>query len=250
VRYEGMNSVSYDEPLELFYVSVDFIFSTVIREYAEIWDHEGTLILGMFKGEGEAWEYGYRAGFGDDYGSIADFYTFYDKAGLYWVDDTLYLWGVNCSKIKIGNTTLENGIYNSQGFTSWECSNPFITYLNEGDEISIKIKGTVTETWDYEGVITVGEDGDSNYKGYSYNHEFLLNFGSINPNYNYTYFDSKFIYIEIGADIQVSGEISIMKIDDEIYNNFNHIGGVSTENKEGIDPFPPVGETCTIKIKL
>jgi len=240
------SSTNYDKDVEM-YINVMF-FEIRVKDYeaydqdAYDWDFEGTLTIGEFEGEGEVMEYGYRAGWGDDYGTLADFYTYYEYAGIYWTDGVLYVWGVNASVVQIGSVVLNEGTYNSSGYTTFECeTNPFT-----GATAAIKVKGDATETWDYEGVLTVGGDGILN-KGLYYD-------SSGNKNGNITGFISDLFHYIPGTKVFTIREGSIVKIDNNVIQGFIHyVLSLSSHYKKIIldsDPFPEVGETCTIKIKL
>jgi len=214
------------------------------------WDFEGTMTVGEFEAEGDVMEYGYRAGWGDDYGSISDFYTYYEYAGIYWIDGVLYAWGVNATVIKIGSVTLNNGTYNEAGYTSFVvAANPF---PESGEEVEIKVKGEATEVWDYEGVLTVGKpDDDDSFSGFLVGDgvSIIGEWGQTNPLFNITLNGSIYIYIESIEYLYVSCELTNIKIDDNLFISNIKING-STSFEITSNPFPTVGETCIIKIKL
>ena len=215
------------------------------------WDFSGSMTVGEFQGEGDTMEYGFRKGWGDDYGTLADFYTFYDKEGCYWIDGVLYVWGVNASIIQIGGVVFNDGTYNEAGYTSFEVeSNPFPA---TGETATIKVKGTATETWDYEGTLTVAEwlvYGELVKRGYNTVYENPAAYGSMNPVYKYYYNGYGFIEYNIGSSqLIISGECQKIKIGNTVYVTDWVLAGL-TSCDDITDPFPKIDETITIKIKL
>jgi hypothetical protein len=224
----------------------------------EVWDYEGILTIGNFTGEGNTEEYGFRSGFGNDYGSIPDFYTYYAEAGIYWIDGTLYVWGVNVESISIDGVEYSNGIYNEFGYTSFAIpDNPFT-----GETAAIKVKGTATETWDYEGVMTVGKDADDLYFGFDTG--FLFE-GGLLPNYKFTYNNIKYLFYNTDESQGfISVECNKLKIGNYLLNKIGNLDEwpgiqissglgnwkIHLDGEEQINPFQAVGQTCTIKIKL
>jgi len=211
------------------------------------WDFEGTMTVGEFEAEGDVMEYGYRAGWGDDYGTLSDFFTQYEYAGIYWIDGVLYAWGVNATVIKIGSTTLNNGTYNEAGYTSFVIAeNPF---PESGEEVEIKVKGDVTEIWDYEGVMTVGFQAPTIYGYGDGSPYFVPKVGNITPELKYSVGRNYYVVFQNGSIIKVSEECNYLYINGVCYIPTNFSNGESYLIN-GTNPFPAVGETCTIKIKL
>lgn len=245
------NSVIVDKYIanEVALIEIDFLaYGSCDVPTPVWWDFEGTMTVGTLAGEGGLTEHGYRAGWGDDYGTLASFYTQYQYAGLYWNDDTLklYVWGVNADVVQIGTTVFTEGTFNSEGYTTFEAStNPF-TWATA----AIKVKGSATETWDYEGVMTVGEDDNSIFFGYDTGDAVLGGIGLL-PDYKYRYNTYRFIYWNSGSlKIKISIECQYLKIANQVYNlEFAHDSGISSIDEE-TNPFPEVDETCTIKVKL
>lgn len=208
------------------------------------WDFSGSMTVGEFEAEGEIMEYGFRKGWGDDYGTFADFYTCYEYEGCYWIDGILYVWGVNASIIQIGSVVLNEGTYNEAGYTSFEVeTNPFPA---EGETVTIKVKGTATETWDYEGVLTVAADSGS----YGYFHKSGSEYGNLPGfhgnflywNSNKLYFHKSYTYVKIG-NLIINNIFTVLPTNSDILRQSSWRPNIS-------NPFPSVGETCTIKIKL
>lgn len=103
------------------------------------------------------------------------------------------------------------------------------------------------EVWDYEGTMTVGEDGE--FKTGFNMYGGVVEFGTLVPEYLPTQCSLFFTTEEMS--ILIHGNIDILKIDDiEITGfTFSNISSLSMYNLLS-NPFPAVGETCSIKIKL
>lgn len=250
------SSTGFDKDVEM-YLNV-MMFEIRVKDFAAYsldafdWDFEGTLTVGEFEGEGEVMEYGYRSGWGDDYGSISDFYTYYEYAGIYFIEDTLYIWGVDVAVLQIDGENYINGTYNSSGYTTF----PFTTNPLDGATAAIKIKGTNMETWDYEGVMTSGDPYiyyGTTYYGCFYevailedNHLDLIKHGNLEPDYI-----GGSIY-STGALIGLQGIVRYLKIENTIYTSPNYHTGVGARSEFTYigNPFAPTGGNFNVKIKL
>jgi hypothetical protein len=208
------------------------------------------MTVGSLLGEGGITAYGFKNFGGEEFGSLADFYTYYEYEGIYYVDGTLFVWGVDVTILSIDGTEYTDGEYNENGYTEFEiASNPF-----DGATAEIKIQGTATETWDYEGVMTVGEqeiEPGIDFYGY-----FKGEYGGVNVDIGnlipvFYAFDGNFnngvYYSTEETTLNASIICEYLKINTVIYQNTSSefFGKALDEN-----PFPEAGETCTIKIKL
>jgi hypothetical protein len=158
------------------------------------------------------------------------------------------VWGVNAEVIKIGSTVYTGGTFNEEGYTSFRiATNPFT-----GATAAIKVKGSVTEVWDYIGTLSVGSRsvyGEVIDEGYDTGNE--GQYGSITPAYNYTYGKESFIKYNLGSEhLQISGEITCLKIDNIVYKNISRETGMSFILGLTSSPLPAFEETCTIKISV
>lgn len=245
------SSTGFNKDVEMYFTILSFEIR--VKDHASYsedafdWDFEGTLTIGTLAGEGGDTEYGYRAGWGDDYGSIANFYTYYEYAGIYWVDstNTLYVWGVDVDVIQIDGDNYVNGTYNALGYTTF----PFATNPLTGATIAIKIKGTNMETWDYEGVMTA-EVYDSIISGF-FQIAGGVQYGSILPvsfinfiwtdgfNVNVSY---KITYLKIGNVCYLENNASVFLSIDPIYTTYSIMNTGVIEFLDGTD--------YNIKIKI
>lgn len=103
--------------------------------------------------------------------------------------------------------------------------------------------------WDYEGIMTVG--GDAIAQGYESTNCFLGATGSMTPPFTYTNDTGcNFLAYEYEGFFEVTAIVAILKIDniEFIPNSIDH--GSSYFSTPESTPFPAVGETCSIKIKL
>jgi len=212
-------------------------------DYEEVFDFEGVMTVGSLLGEGGITAYGFKNFGGEEFGSLDDFYTFYEYEGLYYVDGTLYVWGVDVDILSIDGIEYTDGTYNENGYTEFTiASNPFT-----GATAEIKIQGTATETWDYEGVMTVGVSGLNN----GYFHISSFAYGSL------TNFHGNFLYWNNGT-MYGHKNYQYVKIDNLIINQFSWQIPAQTDilrqrawrQNVSVNPFPAEGETCAIKIKL
>lgn len=112
---------------------------------------------------------------------------------------------------------------------------------------------TPVSEWDYEGTMTVGTDEGIKY-GYIDDPGSLVYFGSMSVEYPYDDSnESKLIFYDVSEPfLKVSGEIEKIEIGGIEYDGFTYYSGVNQSNIEGLssNPFPAVGNTVTIKIKL
>jgi SPP1 family predicted phage head-tail adaptor len=215
-------------------------------DWKEVFDFEGTMTVGSLSGEGGIVVYGFMNIGGDKFGNIDGFYTYGEYEGIYWSEGTLLVWGVDVSILSIDGTEYTDGTYNENGYTEFEIAeNPFT-----GTTAEIKIQGTIVEIWDYTGVLTVGSPDNDRFGFDSGNYDI---FGSITPEYLWAYNGFKYI-VYIQGVISCTGEIGKIKIDNEVFIATDILDGLTsfTEEKGNpiINPFPAVGETCTIKIKI
>lgn len=89
------------------------------------YDFEGEITVGEFEAEGGVWEYGFRAGWGDDYGTLPDLPEFENQSGCFWIDGILYVWGVDVDSIIICETEFSGGTFLNDMTTFAIENNPF-----------------------------------------------------------------------------------------------------------------------------
>jgi hypothetical protein len=209
------------------------------------WDYEGMMTVG----ENEEGGYGYEE---DWYGSITPELpaTLGPYRMLEWISaDGIYYSSECCIDIIEINGTEYSGFTNYWDFSykSHGSPNPFPSV---GQTCTIKIKlAEPSPEWDYEGVMTVGGDIDN---GYGY---IAGAYGSITPSFSeYCGGDIFIYYVGANNNIYSTGNISIIEIDGIEFNvDTNEECGEGTWFTYFVsnsNPFPSIGQTCTIKIKL
>jgi len=109
--------------------------------------------------------------------------------------------------------------------------------------------------WDYEGVLTVGEmyTGETFYLyGYADYEDWDYLFGTLSPSYEYnTSYGANWVFWSNEENvIQVSGNVDYIYINGEIYDDVNSYLNDNTAFNLNLNPFPEVGDSCNVKIKL
>lgn len=104
--------------------------------------------------------------------------------------------------------------------------------------------------WDYEGVMTVGEDTENLITGFANNVSGIDDIGIMNPEFLYEdELDQISFFHEYDNLIVVSAECVYIYIDGIVYIPDGISDGSSFLAKE-TSPFPTVGDSCNVKIKL